>query len=191
VNCPCFTLIAGANGSGKSTLTSGNHDQFAAFPMLDPDAIAKTIQARVTAGSALAAGRQVLETAASHLRDGHSFAVETTLSGKNYLQMMLDARSTGFEIVLIYIGTESVEINLGRIADRVLAGGHDVPEADVRRRYARSLKNLPIAISRADHAIIFDNSSEQGYQPIGVITDGRPEWLLEKLPTWALSLKVV
>jgi predicted ABC-type ATPase len=107
------------------------------------------------------------------------------------LQMMLDARSTGFEIVLIYIGTESVEINLGRIADRVLAGGHDVPEADVRRRYARSLKNLPIAISRADHAIIFDNSSEQGYQPIGVITDGRPEWLLEKLPTWALSLKVV
>jgi predicted ABC-type ATPase len=39
--------------------------------------------------------------------------VETTLSGKNYLQMMRHARGIdlGFEVVLIYIGTESVEIN--------------------------------------------------------------------------------
>jgi len=41
--------------------------------------------------------------------------------------MMLQARSRGFEIVLVYIGTENVEINLARIRNRVLAGGHDVP----------------------------------------------------------------
>ena len=52
--------------------------------------------------------------------------------------MMLAARNRGFEIVLIYIGTEDVEINLTRIRNRVLAGGHDVPEEDVRRRYKRS-----------------------------------------------------
>ena len=46
-----------------------------------------------------------------------------------------------FEVVLIYIGTESVEINLARIAKRVLGGGHDVPEIDVRRRYLRSLQS--------------------------------------------------
>lgn len=46
--------------------------------------------------------------------------------------MMLDARTRGFEIILVYIGTENVETNLSRIADRVLAGGHDVPERDVR-----------------------------------------------------------
>ena len=101
---------------------------------------------------------------------------------------MLDARSLGFEIVLVYIGTETVGINLARIANRVLVGGHDVPEADVRRRYQRSLKNAPIAISRADHVILFDNSTEQGYQLVGVIDRGQTEWL-EPLPKWAAGLQ--
>ena len=138
--------------------------------------------------SSIAAGREVLHLAANHLRDGRSFAVETTLSGKNYLQMMSDARARGFEIVLVYIGTDVVEINLDRIANRVMAGGHDVPKADVRRRYRRSLANLPIAISRADHGILFDNSFDEGYQLMGLIREGRAEWLREDLPAWATSL---
>ncbi len=93
VNRPSFTLIAGANGSGKSTLTNSNPDIFASFPILDPDAIARTIQSTVTASSAITAGRQALQIAKQLLHDQKSFAVETTLSGKNYLQMMLDARN--------------------------------------------------------------------------------------------------
>jgi hypothetical protein len=66
--------------------------------------------------------------------------------------MMVEAKSRGFEVVLIYIGTESVEINLARIKNRVLQGGHDVPEKDVRRRYQRSFRNLPIALgARRSH----------------------------------------
>jgi predicted ABC-type ATPase len=188
VNRPSFTLIAGANGSGKSTLTNSNPDIFGSFPILDPDAIARTIQSTITASSAIMAGRQALQIAKQLLHDQKSFAVETTLSGKNYLQMMLDARNLGFEVVLVYIGTETVEINLARIINRVLVGGHDVPESDVRRRYQRSLKNAPIAISRADHVIIFDNSTEQGYQLVGVIDQGQNEWL-EPLPKWAIGLQ--
>ena len=185
---PTFTLIAGANGSGKSTLTNSNPDIFASFPILDPDVIAKTIQSAVTASSAITAGRQALQMAKQLLHNQKSFAVETTLSGKNYLQMMLDARNLGFEVVLVYIGTETVEINLARIANRVLVGGHDVPKPDVQRRYQRSLKNAPIAISRADHVILFDNSTEQGYQLVGVIDQGQTEWL-EPLPKWAVGLR--
>jgi len=92
------------------------------------------------------------------------------------------------KVVLVYIGTETVEINLARIINRVLVGGHDVPESDVRRRYQRSLKNAPIAISRADHVILFDNSTEQGYQLVGVIDQGQNEWL-EPLPKWAIGLQ--
>ena len=71
--------------------------------------------------STIAAGKEVLRLAKEHLKQKESFAVETTLSGKNYLQMMQYARGIdrGFEVVLIYIGTESVEINLARIAKRV------------------------------------------------------------------------
>ena len=188
---PTFTLIAGANGAGKSTLTSGNFSLFASLPILDPDAIAKTIQTTVTAASSIAAGRQVLEIAASHLSGSRSFAVETTLSGKNYLRMMLDARAHGFEIVLVYIGTQAVEINLDRIANRVLAGGHSVPEGDVRRRYRRSLQNLTVAIPRSDHVILFDNSMEEGYQLVGIIDQGKPEWFWKTLPEWAIPLQQI
>jgi predicted ABC-type ATPase len=183
-----LTLIAGANGSGKSTLTSSNPDFFASIPLLDPDAIARTIQSTVAGPSAIAAARQALQKIKDHLRDGQDFAVETTLSGKNYLRVMLDAQALGFEIVLVYIGTEAVETNLTRIANRVLAGGHNIPETDVRRRYQRSFRNAPIAISRAHHGILFDNSTDQGYQLVGVIYHGKVEWL-GPLPKWAGGLQ--
>jgi predicted ABC-type ATPase len=90
---------------------------------------------------------------------------------KSYLHLMQYARGIGrgFEVVFIYIGTENVEINLARIAERVRAGGHDVPEVDVRRRYVRSFENLPIAAKRADHVLLFDNSTEEGYRLVGIL----------------------
>jgi predicted ABC-type ATPase len=132
----------------------------------------------------IAAAQRVLKSAKEHISRRESFAVETTLAGKHYLQMMLDARQRGFEIVLVYIGTENVEINLARIRNRVLAGGHDVPEDDVRRRYKRSFKNLPIAIQRADHTILFDNSTEEGYRLVAVLGLPGNEWF-KPTPSWA------
>ncbi len=136
----------------------------------------------------MAGARQVLKSASEHLRKSESFAIETTLAGKSYLRMMLEARLSGFEVVLVYIGTDKVEINLARIRNRVLAGGHDVPEEDVRRRYRRSFENLPIAISRADHTILFDNSTEEGYRLIAILSSGENQWL-KPTPAWALPLK--
>jgi predicted ABC-type ATPase len=129
-----------------------------------------------------------LATAKRHLETAQSFAVETTLSGRGYLQMMLDAQKRNFDIVLIYLGNEKVEINLQRIRNRVLAGGHDVPEIDVRRRYGRSFANLPFAIEQANHCILFDNSSEEGYRLIAVISGPERRWFGAK-PEWAPKLK--
>jgi len=131
VTRPTLTFIAAANGSGKATLTRWNPELFREIPLLDPDALTNTLQATTSTLFPIAAARQVLKSAAEHLNRAESFAVETTLAGKNYLQMMVDARNCGFEIMLVYIGTESVEINLERIRHSVLAGGHNVPEADV------------------------------------------------------------
>jgi predicted ABC-type ATPase len=184
LNRPRLTIIAGANGSGKTTLTGWNPDIFCAIPVLDPDAIAKALQPTSPAGFPIAAARRVLQSAKEHISRRVSFAVETTLSGKSYLQMMVDARIRGFEIVLVYIGTENVESNLARIRNRVLVGGHDVPEGDVRRRYKRSFKNLPTAIQRADHTILFDNSSEEGYRLVAVLGPSASQWF-EPVPDWA------
>jgi predicted ABC-type ATPase len=138
----------------------------------------------------MAAGKEVLRLAKEQLERRESFAVETTLSGKNYLQMMRYSRGIdqGFEVVLIYIGTESVEINLARIAKRVRAGGHNVPEMDVRRRYLRSLQNLPAAAGIADRVLLFDNSDDLGYRLLGVFGRGLYQWF-HPLPVWAAEFQ--
>jgi len=102
--------------------------------------------------------------------------------------MMVDARARGFEVVLVYIGTDRVEINLARIAKRVQGGGHNIPEADVRRRYARSFENLPVAANRADQVLLFDNSTEQGYQLVGLLSPQLTQWF-EPLPSWTVQFK--
>ena len=179
VTSPVFTLIAGANGAGKSTLTGGNPETFSSIPLLDPDRFMLPLSPSTT--SPIAAGREVLRLAKKYLERGESFTIETKLSGRNYLEMMIRARTLGFEVVLIYIGTEGVNINLSRIQQRVLGGGHDVPENDVRRRYARSLAHLPVAVQRADHALLFDNSTESAYQLVGVLSPSLVQWF-EPLP---------
>lgn len=184
---PTLTFIAGANGSGKTTLTRWNSELFREIPVLDPDTIGKTLQSSTSAAFPIAGARQVLESAAEHLRNRESFAVETTLAGKSYLFMQLEARRLGFEILLVYIGTENVEINLERIRNRVLVGGHDVPPVDVRRRYLRRLKNLPTAVKRSDHTILFDNSTEEGYRLIAILSPTERQWLSEP-PKWASAL---
>ena len=184
---PVFTVVAGANGCGKSTLTRGNPSDFSKLPLLDPDAIANTIRFLKDEASALAAGREVLQKVGLYIETRQSFAVETTLSGKNYLRVIADARRIGFQVVLVYIGTERVEINLARIANRVLNGGHDVPEDDVRRRYIRSFRHLPQAIALADGVLLFDNSTDLGYQLVAVGEENL-EWM-DPLPEWAESLR--
>jgi predicted ABC-type ATPase len=186
---PVFIVIAGANGAGKSTLTNSEFPIFSQFPVLDPDVVAKTIQSTVEEASPIAAGRQVLHSIERFLDEKRSFAIETTLSGKNYLRTMTEARQREFQVILVYIGTESVEINITRIANRVLAGGHNVPETDVRRRYIRSFENLLLAIDRADEVILFDNSTDQGYQLTGVGNADQFQWM-EPLPRWAEQLRV-
>ena len=177
MSAPVFVIIAGANGAGKSTLTQSRFPLFSQFPLLDPDAIANTIRPSELHAVALAAGRMVLERVESYFKARHSFAVETTLSGKNYLRTMANAREQGFKVVLVYIGTENVEINLSRIANRVATGGHDIPEADVRRRYRRSFEHLPLAFAKADGIILFDNSTDQGYQLAGTGEKDRFRWI--------------
>jgi predicted ABC-type ATPase len=185
---PTFTLVAGPNGSGKSSLTGGNLDFFSAYPLLDPDVLARTIQADPANLSPLAAGREVLSKVSGYLERRESFAVETTLSGRNYIHKMRRARDLGFAVRLVYVGTSDVEINLRRIEKRVIGGGHSVPERDVRRRYTRSIQNLTIAVRVADFAIIFDNSTRQGYRVIATFDDQHPTWA-NPIPEWLLPLK--
>ncbi len=139
-------------------------------------------------GSAIDAGRKVLLMASNLLAQRQSFAVETTLSGNTYLRMMREAKSTGYEVMLFFVGTSSIHINLKRVHMRVVKGGHHVPEEDQRRRYPRSMQHMKVALEIADEAILYDNSSGPGFLKVAVKSEGVVT-LFEPLPHWAEFLR--
>jgi predicted ABC-type ATPase len=186
VATPILTVIAGANGSGKSTFTRYTQETLG-VPVIDPDLEARIIKPDAPQTAAIAGGKQALLRARAYLANNESFAVETTLSGNTYLKMMTQAKQKGWQVNLIYVGVNDVQINIKRVAQRVAQGGHNVPEPDVRRRYTRSLANLATAIQKADHTIIYDNSTAAGYQPVLTIEAGRVTKFIDELPEWIKS----
>jgi predicted ABC-type ATPase len=191
LNPPIFTVIAGANGCGKSTLTRWAKAFFQQAAILDPDAIAVELQAQSKQEvSDIEAGKSVIRLAEELMGRMGSFSVETTLAGETYLRMLRRAHESGYRTRLLYLGTESIEINLARVKARVLKGGHDVPLADQIRRYPRSFKNLPLAVELADECALFDNSTDAGPSVVGLKLKSAPLLLIEPLPTWAKFLKV-
>jgi predicted ABC-type ATPase len=120
------------------------------------------------------------------LEAGQSFSVETTLSGRWHLAMIADARARGYRIDFVYVGTSDISINLERIRSRVAAGGHNVPEADVRRRAIRSLEHAPALVAMADYVMVFDNS---GSEMLSIIDRENGEiCVYRETPPWARQI---
>jgi predicted ABC-type ATPase len=180
---PTLTLIAGPNGSGKSTLTESVELRGRGI-LVDPDAVARELNPSNPQSVALAAGREVLKRIEEYFRQGETFAVETTLSSHASLALIEDARSRGYETHVIFVALNSPEKNIERVRSRAQLGGHFIPDEDVRRRYYRSIANLPRAIRAADMAKVYDNS-RKGHRLVliarnGVITSrssNPPAWL--------------
>jgi predicted ABC-type ATPase len=98
---PVFTIIAGSNGCGKSTLSAGARTKLQGNPVLDPDAIAKSLETtHEGVHSDIEAGKRVLRRAENLIQARESFTVETTLSGATYLKMAVAAREAGFNVVV-------------------------------------------------------------------------------------------
>ena len=91
----------------------------------------------------------------------------------------------GYRLELHYVSLESPDLALNRIRNRVSLGGHDVPELDVRRRFARSRANLPCAIALADAVRLYDNTDhDHPHREVAVLAEAA-WWTAEHLPIWA------
>jgi predicted ABC-type ATPase len=91
---------------------------------------------------AIAAGRLLLSEIRKSISRSETLALETTLSGKTYVRIFERAVSFGYELELHYLWLSNVEQAIARVRRRVRMGGHDVPTADIRRRFKRSLRHL-------------------------------------------------
>lgn len=183
---PTLSVVAGPNGSGKSTLTSaiwfeGNAN------LIDPDAIARRINVAEPARAAIPAAREAILRCRALLGDRLSFTLETTLAGHGAMAIMRNAKNAGYRTFLVYIALGDPELHIERVRLRVSQGGHDIADADIRRRFTPSLMHAPEALQLADEAVVLDNS---GIHPVRTVllSGGRVVWHADPLPGWVQQL---
>ena len=175
-----YTIIGGVNGCGKSSLTGALKAERSDLGLLiDVDKLAAQLGSPVEGGKA--AVRKIDEC----LEKGISFTQETTLSGARTERTIRRAKERGYTIRLYYIGLDTMEESLGRIANRVAKGGHDIPKEDVKRRFQSRFADVLRILPYCDEARFFDN--DNGFVEVAEYRNGEliprvpnpPRWLLE------------
>jgi predicted ABC-type ATPase len=140
---PHVVVLAGPNGAGKSTaapvLLRGKLgvDEF-----VNADTIARGLSAFAPEGVAIDAGRVMLRRLERLAAQQRNFAFETTLASRTLAPRIARWMQSGYAFHLVFLWLPNSDFALARVRERVRLGGHDVPEATVRRRYTRGLTNF-------------------------------------------------
>lgn len=153
-------IVAGPNGVGKTTFAREFLPNYAnCRNFVNADLIAAGLSPFAPENAGVRAGRLVLEEIERFAKQGVDFGFESTLSGRGYLNLVRDLKASGYVVHIFFMTLPSVELALSRIKKRVIKGGHNVPEQDVRRRFDRSMRNFLLCYSSvADSWIVFDNA---------------------------------
>ncbi len=156
-------IIAGPNGAGKTTFARSFLPTEAQCPrFINADLIAAGLSPFAPESAAIKAGRLMLQEIAGCTQRNESFAFETTLSGLGYLRQIHQWKSMGYHISLFFLSLSSVEEAIARVAERVRQGGHNIPEAVIRRRFVAGRHNFE-QYYRAivNDWILYDNSGDE------------------------------
>lgn len=186
---PTLCIIAGPNGSGKtSTTIQLLQNEWAENSLyINPDNIAQEKFGNWNSPSAILKAAE-LATMMRYdcLEKRRDFVFETVFSSEEKNEFVKKAKEIGFFIRFFYVCTDDPTINVRRITQRFLNGGHEVPISKIISRYYKSLLNASLAISLVDRAYIYDNSVENQIPRLlfrtvdGVVckqyTDCIPEW---------------
>ena len=156
---PRFTLFAGPNGAGKTTAYRRFLDAgYEAGEYLNPDDIAGSLG---ETAADLTAGREVIRRTRSLIAARRPFVRETTLSSREILRSVSDARSSNYRVVMVFVGIRSWKTARSRVTFRVASGGHDISRQDQERRLPRSLDNAGRVARMADVVYFLDNAGLQ------------------------------
>ncbi len=158
-----ITVLAGINGAGKSSV-AGAYIRQAGGDYYNPDEFTRSL---LGANPGLAAaeanslawtqGKELLEHA---IAEGMDFVFETTLGATTLPRLLARAAKEGMAVKIFFVGLASVEHHLRRVAARVAAGGHDIPEAKIRQRWDNSRLNLITLLPHISELMVWDNSAE-------------------------------
>jgi predicted ABC-type ATPase len=160
MNSPRCIVIAGPNGAGKTTFAREFLPKDAGVVhFVNADLLAAGLSPLKPELAALNAGKLFLGELDRLAKSRRDFAFESTLSGLAYITRIKQWKAAGYRIEIIFLRLASLQLALRRITARVKQGGHDVPRADVLRRFQRGWKNFETAYKPlADVWEVYDNS---------------------------------
>ena len=155
-------MIAGPNGAGKTTFATEFLPNEADSPMfINADLIAAGINPFRPAAAAIRSGRLMIGLIHDYVRNGESFAFETTLSGQGYSRLIPTWQDLGYLVSLVFLRLVDPEVAIARVRQRVSEGGLDVPEPVIRRRFHSGLRNFEcIYRDMVDEWAVYDASGE-------------------------------
>ncbi|MBP3830055.1 MAG: zeta toxin family protein [Bacteroidaceae bacterium] len=157
-------IIAGCNGAGKTTAS------FTVLPemlncreFVNADEIAKGLSPFNPEGVAIQAGRLMIDRIIHLLKEGETFAFETTLATRSYVKLIQRAQRRGYFVTLLFFSLSSPEQAIARVAKRVSQGGHNIPTDVILRRYDAGLQNFfQLYTPICDYWTLYDNSNIPG-----------------------------
>lgn len=153
-------IISGANGSGKTTFAK-EFSKLNDLYFINADEIAKELDSENITKYKIKAGKIFFNEFNNRLSLDKSFVIETTLSGKYLIEYIQKAKELHYKVSLIYLFLENPQTNISRVKNRVLNGGHHIPQDDIIRRYYRSKYMFwNIYKDLSDEWNIFYNSDE-------------------------------
>ncbi len=183
---PTIHLVAGPNGAGKTTFALTYLRDVGVRDFINADMIARGISPLDPAAAQVEAGRIFLKLLEEKIALREDFAFETTLSGRTYLRKISSWRRAGWRVVVHFLWIPSSEFSMRRVRERVEQGGHDIPVEDIKRRYARVMRNLGELGKICDDVVCYDNTRSERAVIFSVI-DG--EMTIENASLYAEIVK--
>jgi predicted ABC-type ATPase len=175
---PKLYIISGCNGSGKTTASYTLLPDFLnCREFVNSDEFAKSLSPFNPASASVTASRYMLMKINYLLERREDFAVETTLATRSLIKIVREAQGAGYEVTVLYFWLASPEMAIQRVHDRVLTGGHNIPDPVVRRRYVMGLQYFfESYIPVIDNWILADNSKP----PFTIVAEGSKDLIYIK-----------
>jgi len=180
-----MAVIAGPNGAGKSTLYNYRVAPHFKAPFINADLIQRDELKDASVEAAYHAAELAAARRTDYIRDGQSFITETVFSHPSKLTLLEAALSAGFEVMLFHVGVDDPELAVERVKNRVLEGGHPVPEKKIRERFDRNTDLIRQAIRMSHTGFVFDNSALNRPPELVIeFSRGSQRWVASELPAW-------